>query len=128
MRSLADALLTKLSQSRLGPWGPRVVRISTISPFASSQSSGTIRPFTFAPTQRWPTSVWTRYAKSTGVEPAGRLYTSPLGENTKTSSWKMSTFTASTKDSASMTSFCHSISSRSQLSLPSNLGSPPPSL
>lgn len=42
-------------------------------------------PFTFAPTQWLPTSVCTEYAKSTGVEPARRLMTSPAGVNTNTS-------------------------------------------
>src|SRR2546426_206037 len=31
-----------------------------------------MRPFTFEPTVRWPTSVWTAYAKSIGVAPPGR--------------------------------------------------------
>ncbi len=37
-----------------------------------------------APIVRCPTSVWTAYAKSIGVEPAGNCCTSPLGVNTKT--------------------------------------------
>ena len=41
-----------------------------------------MRPFTLAPTVRWPTSVCTEYAKSIGVEPAGRLFTSPFGVKT----------------------------------------------
>ena len=41
-----------------------------------------MRPFTFAPTVRWPTSVWTAYAKSIGVEPDGSVFTSPLGVKT----------------------------------------------
>ena len=39
-------------------------------------------PRTFAPRQRWPMSVCTRYAKSIGVDPAGRSITSPAGVNT----------------------------------------------
>ena len=35
--------------------------------------------------QRWPTSVCTAYAKSTGVAAAGSETTSPLGVKTKTS-------------------------------------------
>src|SRR2546421_645872 len=45
----APAVLTKPSQSRLGPCGPLEVRISTMSPFSSWWSSGTIRPFALAP-------------------------------------------------------------------------------
>src|SRR6188474_1532208 len=49
-----------------------------------------MRPFTFAPTVRWPTSVWTAYAKSIGVAPDGSTFTSPLGVKTYTSSAKRS--------------------------------------
>ena len=53
----AREVRTKVSQSRLGLW-PGLVTISTMSPFFSRERSGTIRPLTRAPTQRWPTSVW----------------------------------------------------------------------
>src|SRR6266487_1483953 len=49
-----------LVQLRLGQCGPLEVRISTISPFCRAYSRGTMRPFTLAPTQRCPTSVWMR--------------------------------------------------------------------
>jgi hypothetical protein len=75
---------TIVSQSRDGPRAALLVMISTMSPFCSLWSSGTIRPLTFAPMHRWPMSVWIRYAKSIGVEPAGRSLISPLGVNTKT--------------------------------------------
>ena len=77
---------TNDSQSRDGP-APSVfeVKISTTSPFSSLRSSATSRPLTRAPMQRLPTSVCTKYAKSTGVEPVGSVITSPLGVNTKIS-------------------------------------------
>ena len=74
---------------------------------------------TFAPIVRWPTSVWIRYAKSSGVAPAGRSLMSPFGVNTKTWSWKMSSLTPSTNSVASLTSRCQSMSWRSQASLAS---------
>ena len=52
--------------------------------------SGTMRPLTLAPTVRCPTSVWTAYAKSIGVAPAGSVLTSPFGVKTNTSSSKRS--------------------------------------
>ena len=57
---LARGLRTKVSQSRLGP-APSALEVntSTESPLASGLSSGTSRPFTRAPTQRWPSSVCT---------------------------------------------------------------------
>ena len=79
----ARGLLTKPSQSRLGPApGAFDVNTSTTSPLSSVLSSGTSRPLTRAPMQRWPTSVCTAYAKSTGVDPAGSDCTSPRGVNT----------------------------------------------
>ena len=51
---------TNASQSRDGPaLSDFEVTTSTVSPDSSLVSSGTRRPFTFAPTVRWPTSVWT---------------------------------------------------------------------
>ena len=50
---------TICSQSREGPAeGTLEVMISTVSADCSVVSSGTRRPFTLAPMQRWPTSVW----------------------------------------------------------------------
>ena len=46
------------NQSRLG-CGCLWVMISTISPFANARVSGTMRPLTRAPRQRWPRSVCT---------------------------------------------------------------------
>ncbi len=97
-------------QSRDGPRAALLVTISTMSPDWSLWSSGTMRPFTFAPIVRWPMSVWMRYAKSIGVAPLGRSLTSPFGVNTKTWSWKTSTLSDSTNSVASATSCCHSMS------------------
>ncbi len=74
----ARAVSTKLSQSREG-CEEGDVRISTMSPFTSGVLRGTSRPFTRAPVVWWPTSVWTRYAKSTGVAPRGNAKTAPFG-------------------------------------------------
>ena len=55
----ARGVTTRFSQSRLGPAeGTFDVKISTLSPDVSLESSGTSRPFTRAPMQRCPTSVW----------------------------------------------------------------------
>ena len=55
----ARGVTTIFSQSRLGPAdGTLEVKISTLSPELSLESSGTRRPLTRAPMQRWPTSVW----------------------------------------------------------------------
>ena len=55
----ALGVCTNCSQSRLGPApSTLLVKISTVSPEASVESSGTSRPFTRAPMQRCPTSVW----------------------------------------------------------------------
>ncbi len=59
-----------------------------MSPDSSVYESGTMRPFTFAPTQRWPTSVCTAYAKSSGVAPEASAFSSPFGVKTYTSSSK----------------------------------------
>ncbi len=57
MRARDEA--TTPSQSRDGPAvGDLEVKISTVSAVLSVVSSGTRRPFTLAPMQRWPTSVW----------------------------------------------------------------------
>ena len=54
----ASLLLAIFIQSRLGPLAFLEVRISTMSPFFSTWSSVTIRPFTLAPTIRLPTAEW----------------------------------------------------------------------
>ena len=55
----ARGVATICCQSRDGP-APSTfdVKISTESPDASFESSGTRRPFTRAPMHAWPTSVW----------------------------------------------------------------------
>ncbi len=55
----ARLVTTEESQSREGVW-PGAVTISTMSPLWSGVRSGTSLPLTRAPTQRCPTSVWTR--------------------------------------------------------------------
>jgi hypothetical protein len=57
-RLLARKPLAATSQSRRGS-PVLAVSISTRSPLCSLWSSGTMRPSTFAPRQRWPTSVCT---------------------------------------------------------------------
>ena len=74
---------TNVNQSRRGA-GVFEVRISTISPFLSFVLSGTILPFTNAPTVLCPTSEWIRYEKSTGVASFGKSKTSPPGVNANT--------------------------------------------
>ena len=69
-----------------------------------------MRPFTFAPTVRWPTSVCTAYAKSIGVAPAGSVFTSPFGVKTNTSSSKRSVRNDLTNSPASDSSAWKSIS------------------
>ncbi len=57
--SVARALLTKPSQSRLGAASCALeVKISTVSPLSRADSSATSLPFTRAPIVRCPTSVW----------------------------------------------------------------------
>ena len=110
----ARGLLTKLSQSLLGPaFSLLLVTISTTSPLFSLDSSGTKRPFTFAPAHLSPTSVWTENAKSTGVDPPGKATTLPFGVNTKTSGEPKSKRNASRNSEGSSVSFCHSCNWRS---------------
>ncbi len=85
---------------------------STTSPFSSVDSSGTSRPFTRAPMQRCPTSVWIAYAKSTGDEPIGSAITSPFGVNTYTSDWLISNRSESRNSDGSDVSRCQSTSCR----------------
>ncbi len=55
----ARGVATTWSQSRDGPAPSTLeVKISTVSPETSVESSGTSRPLTRAPMQAWPTSVW----------------------------------------------------------------------
>ena len=57
MRLRALPVTTKSSQSLRGTCAAFVMT-STVSPFASRWRSGTMRPFTFAPAQCAPTSLW----------------------------------------------------------------------
>ncbi len=100
---------TNSSQSRDGPASAALeVRISTLSPLRSSYSRATNRPLTREPTVRWPTSVCTEYAKSTGVDPRGSATTSPFGVNTKTSSAYRSRRMLRMNSPESAVSDCHS--------------------
>ncbi len=69
-----------------------------------------MRPFTFAPTVRWPTSVCTAYAKSIGVAPCGSVFTWPFGVKTCTSSSKRSVRNVFMNSRGSASSACQSIS------------------
>jgi hypothetical protein len=104
--------LIVLSQSRDGFWVGDVTT-STMSPCRSTWRRGTSFPFTRAPAQWLPTSVCTAYAKSIGVEPSGRAFTSPLGVKTYTSSGNRSSRTVSRNSFGSSTSLCDSSSCRS---------------
>ena len=73
-----------------------------------------MEPLTFAPTQWFPTSVCTEYAKSTGVEPARRLMTSPAGVNTNTSVGARSTLSSLRNSRESFVSSCQSTIWRNQ--------------
>ena len=76
---------------------------------------------------RWPTSVWTAYAKSTGVAPAGSAMTSPFGVKTKTSLRDRSKRRDSRNSLGSSVSFCQSSSWRSHaMSLTVSLSVPTP--
>ena len=78
MRLRARAVLTILSQSRLGLREGSVM-ISTMSPFLSGVPSGMSRPLILAPAQWCPTLLWMWKAKSSGVAPSGSSFTSPAG-------------------------------------------------
>ncbi len=53
-------------------------------------------------------SVWIAYAKSTGVAPAARVMTLPLGVKTNTSSYSRSIFSDSMNSPGSLVSCCQS--------------------
>ena len=113
----ADAVLTKCNQSKLGPLLVVDVIMSTMSPVCNLYVKGTIRLFTLAPIQWFPTSECILYARSTAVEPTGRSYTSPFGVKTKTSSSNTFIFTASINSSAPPISLCASTTSLNHLTL-----------
>ena len=66
----------------------------------------------FAPIILLPTAEWMEYAKSIGVEPLGRLTTSPFGVNTNISSSNKSIFSGRKNSSRSSASFSVSSSVR----------------
>ena len=111
---LASLVLTIFSQSRLGPCGEAEVIISTISPVLSCASSVTIRPLILAPMHLCPIAECIAYAKSRGVEPAGKSITSPLGVKTNTSSLNKSVRTLSINSRESLDSASYSSILRSQ--------------
>ena len=78
MRCRARDVFTKASQSRLGFCFAEVMT-STVSPFLSFRERGAMRPFTLAPAQWRPTSVWTAKAKSMGRGARGELLHVALG-------------------------------------------------
>ena len=114
---LACVLFTTFNQSRLGPFEFCEVIISILSPFLITYSIGTNFPLTRAPTILFPTALCTLYAKSIGVEPFGRVLTSPAGVKQYTlSENKSRSFFNRLKNSLlSDISLCHSRIWRSQL-------------
>ncbi|OPZ33504.1 MAG: hypothetical protein BWY98_01258 [Tenericutes bacterium ADurb.BinA155] len=58
MWPLAEAVLATSSHDGFGPGAFLLVRISQTSPVLSTVESGTITPFTIAPTAESPTLVW----------------------------------------------------------------------
>ncbi len=67
------------SQSRDGVALRAVMIVHHVAIARPGVSSGTMRPLMRAPRQRWPRSLCTWNAKSSGVAPFGRSTTSPLG-------------------------------------------------
>ena len=113
---LAWVLLTRASQSRLGPLEFWEVMTSMRSPFWTTYSIGTSLPFTLAPTILLPTALWMEYAKSMVVEPLGSVLTSPDGvkQYTFSENKSRSPFTMLRNSLESLVSFCHSRIWRSQ--------------
>ena len=81
----AFELTTQFSQSAEGFWFFEV-RTSTTSPVFSFSRIETAFPPMRAPVQRQPTFVWMLNAKSSTVEPALRMRSSPVGVKTNISS------------------------------------------
>src|SRR2546427_3664170 len=83
----ARGVATICSQSREGP-APSTfdVKISTVSPEARTESSGTRRPLRRAPIHAWAASGWVGDAKSIGGAPVGHVLTLPFGVETYTPS------------------------------------------
>ena len=84
MAVLALGLLANLSQLYDGV-DLGVVIISIMSPFSSCDDRGITFPLFFAAMQVFPMFSCILYAKSTGVDPAGRVTRSFLGVNTNIS-------------------------------------------
>ena len=86
-------VFTIFNQSRLGPLLlSLVVKTSIVSPVLILLLRFDSLPLTFAPIIFSPTSVWTANAKSTAVEPDGRVTTSPFGVKQNISSSYKSSF------------------------------------
>ena len=83
---------------------------------------GTSLPFTLAPTILFPTALCTLYAKSMGVEPLGRVFTSPCGvkQYTLSANRSRSFFRRLMNSLLSDMSLCHSRIWRSQFSFSSS--------
>ena len=60
-------------------WGDLDLIISTESPLEIVAFNGTIWPLIKAEFTSFPSSVWTSYAKSIGVDPSGIDFISPAG-------------------------------------------------
>src|SRR5687767_1594212 len=84
MWDFAKPVFTNFNQSIAGCFFLLVI-ISTTSPFSSTWDRGTIFPPILAPSQWFPMSECTAYAKSTGVAPLGRDRISPFGVKAKIS-------------------------------------------
>ena len=80
-------------------------------------------PFTLAPTILFPTALWIAYAKSIGVEPFGRFFTSPEGvkQYTLSANKSKSLFNRLKNSWLSDISRCHSKIWRNQDSFSSSL-------
>ena len=67
-----------MSQSSFGPWFLDLI-ISTVSPFEIVEFKGIFCPLINAEEALFPSSVWSSYAKSIGVDPSGIDFISPAG-------------------------------------------------
>ena len=105
MLARALPVTTKLIQVGSGR-ARREVTISTVCPVARGVRREAGRPSMRAASQVFPMSVWTAYAKSTGVAPRASSRISPAGVNTNTVSGKRSTLTCSMNSTGSPAVFC----------------------
>ena len=79
--ALALLVTTKLSHAG-STAAVLLVSISTVWPLSNWTFNGAYFLFILQPTKLLPISVWTSYAKSTGVDPVFKLNIWPLGEKT----------------------------------------------